>query len=168
MSGLQSVKVLIVDPAGYSRRLLYGIFPLLEIRDIRSADRADLAMAELQSHHRDVVFCDEETRDMPVFMKSLRGGRYGATPVFLVAAAITQDQILAARDCGVTGVILKPVSAETLERKLRAALAISREGEERRVEERRRETIAIDFPDRRSRPDRRVEFFPPAGGTRAD
>ena len=166
MNGLQNVKVLIVDPAGHSRRLLYEMFPLLEIRDIRSADRADLAMAELHSHHRDVIFCDEETRDLPAFVKGLRAGRHGTTPVFLVAAAITQDQILAARDCGITGVVLKPVSAETLERKLRAALAISREGQERRVasEDRRRETVAIDFPDRRNRPDRRVEFFPPAGG----
>src|SRR5579883_2655947 len=118
MSGLQNVKVLIVDPAGHSRRLLYGVFPLLEIRDIRSVDRTDLALVELHTHHRDILFCDEETKELATFVKGLRAApQHGAMPIFLVAAAITQDQILAARDCGITGVILKPVSAETLERK---------------------------------------------------
>lgn len=166
MSGLQNVKVLIVDPAGNSRRLLYGVFPLLEIRDIRSVDRVELAVVELHTYHRDIIFCDEETKDLASFVKTLRASRqHGAVPVFLVAVEIRQDQILAARDCGITGVILKPVSAETLERKLRAALGIPKEGHDRRVgpADRRIENVVPDFPDRRSLPDRRADFFPPAG-----
>ena len=165
MSSLQHVKVLIVDPAGHSRRLLYGVFPLLEIRDIRSTDRTELALIELQAHHPDAIFCDGETHGLPAFVKNLRESRrHAAIPVFLVTAEIHQDQILAARDCGITGVILKPVSAETLERKLRAALAMPKEDRRVAAGERRCETLVPDFPDRRSHPERRVEFFPPSGG----
>ena len=165
MSGLQNVKVLIVDPAGNSRRLLYGIFPLLEIRDIRSVDKVELAVVELHTYHRDVIFCDEETKDLHAFVKTLRAGRQGGVPVFLVAVEIHQDQILAARDCGITGVILKPVSAETLERKIRTALGLPKEGHEMRLgpADRRVEAIPTDFPDRRRGTDRRTELFPGGG-----
>jgi CheY-like chemotaxis protein len=170
---MENIKAMIVDPAGHSRRLLCGVFTLLDIRDIRYAASGDLALTELQLHHRDVIFCDDGTKNFPDFVRALRRDtvtRNITVPVFLISTAISHEDIRAARDCGINDVLLKPLSAGTLGRKLQAALTTPKDwvtskdyiGPDRRVsrEERRTQDCPLDFPDRRGQGERRAIVFP--------
>src|SRR5271156_1234686 len=125
MSDFERIKALIVDHAGYSRDLLRGILTVLGVVDTFNSPNCTRALSALQAHHRDVVFCDERAGNCAEFMKALRRDvetRNITVPVFLISAGVQEEQILVARDAGMNGVIVKPVSVATVERKLCATL----------------------------------------------
>jgi len=157
MEEFRSIKAIIIDPTGYSRDLLRRILVSLEVHDIDYVSSTGRALSTLQTHRRDVVFCDELAGVPADFMKTLRrdfNTRNILVPVFLVTAGADEQQIHTARDAGINGVIVKPVSVATVERKLRATLQTPKDFVA---------TKAFIGPDRRAnREDRRL------AGERAD
>jgi len=172
LSEYWKIKTLIVDPAGYSRDLLRGILIALGVVDTLNMPNCAKALSALQAHHRDVVFCDERAGNCAEFMKVLRrdvGTRNITVPVFLISAGVQEEQILVARDAGMNGVIVKPVSVATVKRKLSATLKTPKDfvttkafiGPDRRTgrEDRRIAGDRLGFEDRRVRT-QPAEIFP--------
>jgi two-component system chemotaxis response regulator CheY len=95
------------------------------------------------------VFCDENApkidgAEFAVAARRAPGISNPMIPIFLVCASPRRKDVVTARDVGVTDVIVRPFSAATIERKLRAALDAPRPfikagnffGPDRRVDQR--------------------------------
>jgi CheY-like chemotaxis protein len=170
MHQLPRIKVLVVDPAGYSRRLLQELLNSLGVQDIVSAPRSENALSALRANYSNVVFCDEAC-DTAGFIKALRRDTKTqniTVPVFMISAGVQQEQIAVARDAGINGVIVKPISAATVERKLRVALGNPKDwvaskefiGPDRRTnQERRLSCDLLGFSDRRGGSSLRADIF---------
>ncbi len=176
MREFRDITAMIIDPRGYSRDLLRGILVSLGVHDIVNLSNTLQGLSALQTYYRDVVFCHVTAGNSADFMKKLRRDvrtRNITVPVFLVSAGAHADQALIARDAGMNGVIVKPVSAATVERKLQATLQTPRDfvasrtfiGPDRRTsrEDRRGLNDEPGFEDQCARPsDARVFAVPPA------
>ena len=73
-----------------------------------------------------MVFCDEHADHVnglpfPMAARRAPGIRNPMLPIFLVFSSAIRPQIERARDDGITDVIVRPISAATIMRKLRAA-----------------------------------------------
>jgi CheY-like chemotaxis protein len=149
MAGFDSLKVMVIDPAAYSRSLLRDVLTSLGVADIAGVDSCAQARSALTMRHRDVIFLSDTAGDIVSFVRALRrdtATRNITVPVFLVSAGIQQAEIGRARDAGLNGIIVKPVSAATVEKKLRLALAAPKDW-----------VASMEFigPDRRGKKERR-------------
>ena len=129
MMEFRDIKAMIIDPRGYKRDLLRGILASLRVHDIVNLSDTLQALSILQTQYRDVVFCGDTVGNSADFVKKLRRDvhtRNITVPVFLVSAGSHADQALVARDAGINGVIVKPVSVATVEHKLQATLQTPR------------------------------------------
>jgi PleD family two-component response regulator len=166
-SELSEVRVLIVDEKGHGISLLKSILLQLGVKRIAAYRNTDDALRQLRVEGFDVVFCDEMATPLnPVgFVKALRRDLRSCDvtiPVIFVSAGANRRQIELARDAGANDVIAKPVSGDTIERKLRSIMLEPqvfittrtflgpdrRRTEDRRREDRdgddRRDTLASD------------------------
>lgn len=124
---LQDIRVLILDEKGHGRSLLRSLLLSLGLQRIVALTNTTEALAVLRDERFDLMFLDELAGPLnPVaFIKALRrdlSTRDVTMPVVLVSAGAGRRQIMLARDAGANDVISKPVSAETVERKLRTLL----------------------------------------------
>jgi CheY-like chemotaxis protein len=122
---LSEAKVLIIDEKGHGISLLKSILIQLGVKRIAAYRNTDEALHQLRQEQFDVVFCDELAAPLnPVaFVKTLRRDlttKDVTVPVILVSAGANRKQIELARDAGANDLVAKPVSAETVERKIRS------------------------------------------------
>ena len=125
MSDLQKIRIMIVSPKGYGRNLLREIFFSLGVRDITLAANCSAAIGALRARRCNAVFCDEIAGDIAGFMKALRRDtktKNITVPAFLVSARVQEKQVAIARDAGMNSVLVKPLSAATIERRLKLVL----------------------------------------------
>jgi CheY-like chemotaxis protein len=123
MAAFRGLKAMIVDPSTYSRSLLRDVLASLGIRDVLQMESCAEARGTLAMYKRDVVFLSDTAGDAAAFARALRrdtGTRNITVPVFLVADGVKQSALARARDAGLNGVIVKPVSASAVEKKLLA------------------------------------------------
>lgn len=131
MSEFKDILPLIIDPAGHSKALLRKLLAGFGIATIVSTRSTDEALLVLRREHFSIVFLDEMAGPLKplAFLRMLRrdlNTRDVTVPVVLVSAGADAPKIMAARDAGMNDVIAKPVSAQTVERKLRSLLVAPR------------------------------------------
>lgn len=131
MGEFRNIRTLIIDPTGHSRALLKSLLTTLQVGRVVTISRADEALLTLQREAVSIAFCDELVGPLDpfAFLKMLRRDLTTCdvtVPVVLVSAGADYPKIVAARDAGMNDVIAKPVSAETVERKLRSLLLAPR------------------------------------------
>lgn len=113
--------VLIVDDSLAMRTIVRGRLKELGFKYIREAENGQLALDELKKKKADFVVSDW---NMPVMtgIELLRAIRAAdalkSTPVLMVTAAATQENIVEAVQAGVSNYIVKPFNAATLLEKL--------------------------------------------------
>lgn len=123
MGNFRQIRTLVIDPTGNSKALLRRILANLGVMGVEAVSGSDEALAALRNELYTIVFCDEliGPLDPFAFLKALRrdlDSRDVTVPVVLVSAGAEFSKVAAARDAGMNDVIVKPVSAETIERKL--------------------------------------------------
>jgi CheY-like chemotaxis protein len=120
------VRVLELDPKGYSARLLSSILPALGIDRFHRVSNTEQALAYLRTEPVDVMFCDESAGfdELVFFMGNIRPAINSdpAVPILVVTEGMSQGQVSALRDAGASDVICKPMSCEVVRRKLEAGL----------------------------------------------
>lgn len=143
---IDNLRVLIVGGRAHSVQLLRQVFAILGIRRVQSAPETTTAIDLLRTHVFGAVFCDEHLgeTDPETFAFAARRTpdvRDPMVPIFLVSSGPRRRDVEAARDIGFTDVLARPLSASTVLRKLRNAIANPRPF-----------IVANDFfgPDRRS------------------
>ena len=123
MSNFRQIRTLVIDPTGNSKALLKRILANLGVMGVEAVSGTDEALAALRDELYTIVFCDELVGPLDpfAFLKALRRdlqSRDVTVPVVLVSAGAEFSKVAAARDAGMNDVIVKPVSALTIERKL--------------------------------------------------
>ncbi|HEY4115394.1 MAG TPA: response regulator [Rhizomicrobium sp.] len=126
-SDFAKTRVLLVDKTAHGRNLLRGILATLGVGKLETRADGVMALQLLRQEPYDIVFCDEWLEPMSAisFVKVLRHDVRShdmAVPVVLVTAGTERKHVERVREAGVSDVIVKPVSVETMRRKLEAHL----------------------------------------------
>jgi PleD family two-component response regulator len=124
MSELRDIRTIIIDEKGHASSLVRSLLLRLGVQRIAALHSTDDALKLMREETFDVVFCDEYSAPLnPVaFVKAVRRDlttKDVTIPVVLISAGASRKQIELARDSGLNDVIAKPVSVDTIERKLR-------------------------------------------------
>lgn len=125
---LGGLRILVVGGKPGSIQILRTAFGLLGMKHIAVVPESARAIEALRNQSFAAIFCDaaaDPYRNMtfPVAARRAHGVLNPMTPLFIVYGEARRRQVEQARDVGVTDVLTHPVSAATIARKLRGALA---------------------------------------------
>ena len=128
---LTQLRVLAVGGKSHAVGILRTVLGVLGIRAITAEADSRRALEMLRSEAFDVVFCDEHAGPVdglafPLAARRAPGVLNPMLPVFQVFGAPRRREVECARDDGVTDVVTRPLSAATVARKIRAAIAAPR------------------------------------------
>ncbi|HEY5411606.1 MAG TPA: response regulator [Caulobacteraceae bacterium] len=137
-------RVLIVDPAPASSRMLADLLKNFGIGQIWTASNTELGLSQAGTVDPQLVFTEfaGDALDGVLFTRRLRRGDLPCrkAPVIMVTAQATPASIMAARDCGVHEFLRKPFTIKDLVRRLEAVAVRPRDWVE---------GVAYVGPDRR-------------------
>lgn len=129
MSFDTSLNILIVDDFQSIRRTIADILRHLGFRNIFFAEDGKQALRRMDETPIHLVILDW---DMPIMtgievLRQMRGSNKWkenpeTIPVIMVTAVASRERVMEAIDSGVTDYVVKPFSAQTLEKKLRQVL----------------------------------------------
>lgn len=125
--GLHTVRTLIVDDHAFMRQVLGTMIRAAGLPQPITAETGERAIELLASTDVDILLVD---LDMPGFsgldvtrwVRTSPNSRWHAMPIILVTAHTQRDKVESARDTGITEVVTKPVSPQTLLSRLAAAI----------------------------------------------
>ncbi len=136
---LASCRVLLIDDAPPTLSLLRGILRNLGVLELQSYAKAEQALAVLESgeYKADLVLIDgiAGPLDGCSFTQTLRQATrpdMRMLPVVIVTGRTTEQEVRAAIEAGVSDYIVKPVSLDTVRRKLVGVMKDPRSLRERR------------------------------------
>jgi len=123
---LGELQVLIVGGKPHAVMTLRTVFGIIGINKVSAVADSMRAIAALREQAVDAVFCDEHTEAIddvpfPLAARRAKGVLNPMLPIFLVCSAPMRRQVEGARDDGITDVLVRPISAATVIRKLRGA-----------------------------------------------
>ena len=126
MPNLAQISVLIVDDQHAARTLLKKILKEMAVGQVLEAanGREALSLVESAPDMADLVICDWNMPEMSGldFITRMRAGGV-TTPVIMTTGRADRDSVLAAKEAGISGYLVKPFSLMQLEAKIRVALA---------------------------------------------
>lgn len=122
------LRALVVDDNSYARAICMAGLKKLGVGEVVEADTGAEAILKLMSEPFSVVLLDWYMPDIngPGIMQVLRDPRFGQpsqTPVILMTAYVSRDNISRARSLGISEVLAKPFSTEQLGSALGKVLA---------------------------------------------
>ncbi len=124
---LAPLRILVVDDNINMRRLVRALLIGFGVGQVLDADGGEPALAVLRDNEIDVIITDlvMEPMDGIAFLNAVRDrevSRNPYIPVIMLTGVANAVTITAARDAGVTEFLAKPVSAESLFRRLQAVV----------------------------------------------
>ena len=128
---IKNLHVLIVGGKPHAVTILRTAFGIIGLNKVSAITRSERAIQHLRDENVDAVFCDEAAGEVdgvpfPLAARRAEGVPNPMLPIFLVCSSPVRRQIESARDDGVTDVLVRPVSAATIIRKLRIAVLAPR------------------------------------------
>ena len=128
---LKNLHVLIVGGKPHAVTILRTAFGIIGLNKVSAEAKSDGAIRFLRDEIVDAVFCDEAAGAIggvpfPLAARRAEGVLNPMLPIFLVCSLPVRRQVESARDDGVTDVLVRPVSAATIIRKLRIAMLAPR------------------------------------------
>ena len=121
MTPLPGKRILVVDDQKAMLRLIRGILHDSGLMDVVEADDAVTAVSELRDQSYSLVISDlmmEPMSGLELLREVRRDARLRRLPFLMVTGAGFADEVLAAKDAGVSGYIVKPFTTDTLRRKV--------------------------------------------------
>ncbi len=125
---LAKLPALVIDQNRFMRALLADLLRQIGLMEVALAGSAQEALQSMRSWPPGVVFCE---LDLPPYsgvqiLKWIRtspDSRNPTIPIILIAAPTRREEVLAARDAGVTEFLAKPVTLAGIQSRLRSALS---------------------------------------------
>lgn len=155
---LEDLAGLVIDDEPSSRDLMVEMLTFIGVGEIRWASDGPSAIKLMRSYTPDFVVCDIRMHPMSgiEFTKEVRTGKLSPNPyvtILLLTGDPRVEIVKQARDAGAHGFLAKPLSMDTLRKRLEGALSEDREfiksqsytGPDRR----RRQVPLAGRPDRR-------------------
>lgn len=127
MDHFDRLRILLVDDNEPMRKLLRGMLLAFEISDVIQADGVQSAIGGMRRAKPDIVFVDwfMEPVDGLELVRAIRRGEEGLdpyTPVIMMTGYADAQRVREARDAGVTEFLSKPISPESVLRRLIAVI----------------------------------------------
>ena len=124
---INEMNVLIVEDDRHMRMLIRNVVFALGVKDVMEASDGESAFEEMKSIRPDLVLCDMKMTPMGglEFVRQLRAdadNKNRFVPVIMITAYAELDTVADARDSGVNEFMAKPISAATLEKRIRRVL----------------------------------------------
>ena len=126
-SGLEALRVLLVDDNKHMRAIITTVLRSLGVHDLRQAHDGAEALETLKTWPADVAFVD--FRMSPVdgveFTQQVRtapDSRNPYLPIIMITGYAERHRVCEARDAGVTEFVVKPLTARALIERLNAVI----------------------------------------------
>ena len=120
-----SLPVLIVDDYQTMLRILRNLLRQLEFNNVDEANNGDEALQKLRESQYNLIISDWNMAPMTGLdlLKQVRGdAKLKHIPFIMVTAESKTDNVIAAKQAGVSNYIVKPFNAETLKSKMSSVL----------------------------------------------
>ena len=119
------MRILVVDDYSTMRRIIRNLLNQLGYADVDEAEDGSIALQKMRSSNYNLVISDWNMEPMTGYelLKEVRADdKLKATPFIMVTAESKTDNVVAAKDAGVSNYIVKPFNAATLKTKLSTVL----------------------------------------------
>ena len=115
-TGLEALKVLIVDDNPHMRALLRALLTSLGTRTLYEAPDGQSGLMIFREKKCDLILCDLSMKPMDglAFTREVRGSANPYVPIVMVSGYTEKHRVVAARDAGVTEFLAKPVTPQSL------------------------------------------------------
>ena len=121
----KSINVLIVDDYRTMLRIIRNLLKQLEFNNVDEATDGQEALAKLRAGHFGLIISDWNMQPMTGLdlLKEVRADpKLRATPFIMITAESKTENVVAAKQAGVSNYIVKPFNAETLRDKIEKVL----------------------------------------------
>ena len=121
-----SMSILIVDDYNTMIRIIRNLLRQLGFEDVDDAPDGAAALAKMRSKRYGLVISDWNMEPMTGYdlLKEVRADpALGKTPFIMVTAESKTENVIAAKQAGVSNYIVKPFNAETLKTKIESVFA---------------------------------------------
>jgi two-component system, chemotaxis family, chemotaxis protein CheY len=118
--------VLVVEDSRTMARLVRNLLMLIGFNQVDNVFDGASALARLRERQYGLVICDWNMQPMTghTLLQQIRADPDMARlPVIMVTAETTRENVMAAKDAGANGYIVKPFNGTTLKDKIAAVLA---------------------------------------------
>lgn len=124
LTGMQT-PILIVDDYLAMLRLLRRVLQVIGFTQIDQANSGSSALQKLRKNAYGLIISDfnmEPMSGLELIKETRADHRLQCLPFIMLTASTERDKVLAAKENGVTGYIIKPFTTETVQRKLASIL----------------------------------------------
>jgi len=121
-----SMPVLVVDDYSTMVRIIRNLLRQLGFEDVDDASDGQLALAKMRTKKYGLVISDWNMEPMTGYelLKEVRGDpALAPVPFIMVTAESKTENVIAAKQAGVSNYIVKPFNAETLKSKIDSVFA---------------------------------------------
>lgn len=125
MSVDKNMKIMIVDDYSTMLRILRNLLRQLEFNNVDEANNGDEALQKLRENQYNLIISDWNMAPMTGLdlLKNVRAdAKLKHIPFIMVTAESKTDNVIAAKQAGVSNYIVKPFNAETLKSKMSSVL----------------------------------------------
>lgn len=125
MSVDKNMKIMIVDDYSTMLRILRNLLRQLEFNNVDEANNGDEALQKLREGSYNLIISDWNMAPMTGLdlLKQVRAdAKLKHIPFIMVTAESKTDNVIAAKQAGVSNYIVKPFNAETLKSKMSSVL----------------------------------------------
>ena len=126
MSIDRSINVLIVDDYKTMLRIIRNLLKQISFNNVEEASDGTEALQKLRNGHFGLVISDwnmEPMTGLQLLQEVRADTRLKTVPFIMVTAESKAENIIAAKQAGVSNYIVKPFNAETLQSKIEKVLA---------------------------------------------
>ena len=120
-----NMKVLIVDDYKTMLRIIRNLLKQIDFENVEEASDGTEALAKLQAGNFGLVISDwnmEPMTGLELLQHVRSDARLKATPFIMITAESKTENVIAAKQAGVSNYIVKPFNAETLRGKIQKVL----------------------------------------------
>lgn len=117
----KSMNILIVDDYKTMLRIIRNLLKQIDFHDVDEATDGTEALTKLRAGRFDLVISDwnmEPMTGLQLLQEVRADAKLKATPFIMVTAESKAENIVAAKQAGVSNYIVKPFNAETLKSKI--------------------------------------------------
>ncbi len=122
----KSMNVLIVDDYKTMLRIIRNLLKQIEFNNVDEASDGSEALSKLRTGNYGLVISDWNMAPMTgleLLQEVRQDTRLRATPFIMITAESKAENVVAAKQAGVSNYIVKPFNAETLREKIEKVLA---------------------------------------------
>lgn len=121
----KNLKILVVDDYSTMRRIIRNLLRQLDLTNVEEAQDGSSGLKVLRDQHFDLIISDWNMEPMTglQLLKTVRSDpKLKKIPFIMVTAESKTENVVAAKQAGVSNYIVKPFNAETLKQKLESVL----------------------------------------------